>query len=165
MLGIILPYQLAVVPSYVVLRAVGLVPSQFGLIVLYTGLLMPIAVFMYTSYVRTLPRDYEEAAYVDGAGRIRAFVRVVFPLMYPVTATVAILTGLIVWNDFFIQLIFLGGSADATIPVEVYSFVGEFTAQWNLMFASVIVAIAPVLIFFIFAQRQLVRGFSGGIKS
>jgi raffinose/stachyose/melibiose transport system permease protein len=164
-LGIILPYQLAVVPSYVVLRELGLVPSQFGLIVLYTGLLMPLTVFMYTGFVRALPRDYEEAAYVDGARRLPTFVRVVFPLMKPITATVAILTGLIVWNDFFLQLIFLGGSREQTLPVAIYSFVGEFTARWNLMFAAVLVAIAPILAFFLFAQHQLVRGFTGGIKS
>ncbi len=164
-LGIILPYQLAVVPTYVVFRRLGLVPSQFGLILLYSGLLMPLAVFMYTGFVRALPRDYEEAAYVDGAGRVRTFVRIVFPLMRPITATVAILTGLIVWNDFFLQLIFLGGSRVQTLPVDIYSFVGEFTTQWNLVFAAVIVAIAPVLAFFLIAQRQLVRGFTGGIKS
>jgi raffinose/stachyose/melibiose transport system permease protein len=164
-LGIILPYQLAVVPSYVALRGAGLVPSKLGLILLYSGLLMPLAVFMYTGFVRALPRDYEEAAYVDGARRMRTFARVVFPLMRPITATVAILTGLIIWNDFFLQLIFLGGSREQTLPVEIYSFVGEFTARWNLVFASVVVAIAPVLAFFLVAQRQLVRGFTGGIKS
>ena len=163
-LGIILPYQLAVVPSYVVFRALGLVPSNFGLIILYAGLLMPMAVFMFTGFVRALPIDYEEAARVDGAGNIGIFVKIVLPLMSSITATVAILTGLIVWNDFFLQLVFLGGSKSQTLPVQIYSFVGEFISQWNLMFAAVLIAIAPVLVFFVIAQRQLVRGFSGGLK-
>ena len=163
-LGIILPYQLAVVPSFVFLRTVGLVPSQLGLIVLYTGLLMPLTVFMYTSFVRALPRDYEEAARVDGARPVRVFIRVVFPQLKPITATTAILTGLMIWNDFFLQLIFLNGSGRETLPVEIYSFVGEFTTQWNLVFAAVIVALIPALLFFLLAQRQIVRGFGGGIK-
>jgi len=126
---------------------------------------MPLAVFLYTGFIRALPRDYEEAAYMDGASRLRTFIRVVFPLLLPVTATVAVLASVIVWNDFFGQLIFLGGSSRETLPVIVYSFVGQYSSQWNLIFAAVVVTLAPVLAFYVFAQRQLVRGFSGGIKT
>jgi raffinose/stachyose/melibiose transport system permease protein len=164
-LGIILPFQLGIVPAYVALRKLGLTGSYVGLIVLYTGLLMPLTVFLYTGFVRTLPKDYEEAAQIDGAGLFRTYRRVVFPLLLPVTGTVAILTGLIIWNDFFLPLIFLSGTNKATMPVAIYSFVGEFATQWNYIFAAVIVAVAPILAFYLFAQRQLIRGFTGGIKS
>jgi len=112
-----------------------------------------------------MPRDYEEAAYMDGASRLRTFVRVVFPLLRPATAAVAVLASVVVWNDFFSQLVFLGGSSHQTLPVIIYSFVGEYSSQWNLIFAAVVVTLAPVLAFYLFAQRQLVRGFSGGIKT
>jgi raffinose/stachyose/melibiose transport system permease protein len=164
-LGIILPFQLGLVPTYTVLRELGLVGSYLGMILLYTGIWMPFAVFLYTGFVRALPRDYEEAAQVDGASMLRTFRRVVFPLLRPVTGSVAILTGLIIWNDFFLSLIFLSGTPNTPLPVAVYSFVGEFASRWNFIFAAVAISILPVLVFFLFAQRQLIRGFTGGIKT
>jgi raffinose/stachyose/melibiose transport system permease protein len=164
-LGIILPFQLGLVPTYTVLRELDLVGSYLGMILLYTGIWMPFSVFLYTGFVRALPRDYEEAAQVDGAGMMRTFRRVVFPLLRPVTGSVAILTGLIIWNDFFLSLIFLSGTPNTPLPVAVYSFVGEFASRWNYIFVAVAISIVPVLLFFLFAQRQLIRGFTGGIKS
>ena len=163
--GIILPFQLGIAPAYSALRQVGLAGTYAGMILLYTGLLMPLTVFLYTGFVRTLPRDYEDAAYVDGATRLQTFLRIIFPLLRPITATVAVLTGVMVWNDFFVQLIFLSGSPLQTIPVAVYSFVGEYVSQWNLIFAAVAVSIVPVLAFYLVAQKQLIQGFTGGIKA
>jgi raffinose/stachyose/melibiose transport system permease protein len=164
-LGIILPFQLGLVPTYAVMNHLGLVGSYLGIILLYTGIWMPFSVFLYTGFVRALPREYEEASTVDGASTLRTFRRVVFPLLRPVTGTVAIFTGLIIWNDFFLSLIFLNGTKKTPLPVAVYTFVGAFASRWNLVFAAVIVALAPVLIFFLVAQRQLIRGFTGGIKT
>jgi raffinose/stachyose/melibiose transport system permease protein len=164
LLGIIVPFQVSVIPLYVMLREVHLIGSYLGMIVLWTGIAMPLTVFLYTSFVRALPRDYEEASTVDGASTMRTFFRVVFPLLRPVTGTVAILTGLFIWNNFFVALIFLSGSPHQTLPVAVYSFVGEYVTQWNLVFATVIIALIPMVIFFIVAQKQLIRGFSGGIR-
>lgn len=164
LVGIVLPFQLGVLPAYVVLRQVGLTGSLFGIVLTYTALLMPLTVFLYSGFIRVLPREYEEAAYVDGAGFLGAFIRIVFPLLGPITGTVAILAGLLVWNDFFLQLVFLGGTQTLTIPVAIYSFVGQYVSQWNVIFAAVAISIAPMLAFFLVAQRQLIRGFSGGIK-
>ena len=164
-LGIIVPFQLGIIPVYVALRELNLGGTYPGMIILYIGLMMPLAVFMYTGFIQQLPRDYEEAAFVDGASRVRTFVRVVFPLLGPVTATVAVLASVIIWNDFFVQLIFLSGNTRETLPVVIYSFVGQYVSQWNLIFAAVVVTIAPVLVFYLVAQRQLIRGFSGGIKT
>ena len=164
-LGIILPAQLGIVPIYVALRQVGLLGTQAGAVLVYTGLLLPLSVFLYTGFVRALPRDYEEAAFIDGASRWQAFIRIVFPLLSSVTGTVAVLTALIVWNDFFTQLVFFGGGANnRTLPVAIYSFVGEYESQWNVVFAAVAIALAPVLGLYFLAQRNLVRGFTGGIK-
>jgi raffinose/stachyose/melibiose transport system permease protein len=163
-LGIILPFQLAIIPLFVAMRHLGLVGNYAGMIVLNVGLLMPLTVFLYTGFIRALPRDYEEAARVDGAGILQAYARVVFPLLRPITGTVAVLTGIIVWNEFFVALIFLAGSRVQTVPIALYSFAGDYISQWNLMFAGIAIAIAPVLAFYLFAQRQLVRGYSAGIK-
>jgi raffinose/stachyose/melibiose transport system permease protein len=134
------------------------------MVILWTGLLMPLTVFLYTGFIRTLPREYEEAAQVDGARFFRTYVRVIFPLLAPVTGTVAILDGLFIWNDFFVPLIFLSGSRNETVTVAIYSFVGEYSTDWNKIFAAVALSIAPVLAFYVFAQRQLLKGFSGGIR-
>jgi raffinose/stachyose/melibiose transport system permease protein len=163
-LGIIIPFQLGIVPLYVLFRHIGLIGSYLGMITLWVGVSLPVTVFLYTGFIRALPRDYEEAAQVDGAGVLRTYLRVVFPLLRPVTGTVAILTGLFVWNDFFISLIFVSGSDRVTLPVAVYAFVGEYFTQYNLVFAAVTIALLPIMIFFVFAQRQLIRGFTSGVR-
>jgi raffinose/stachyose/melibiose transport system permease protein len=163
-LAIVLPFQLAIIPTYVMFQRLHLTGTYFGMILLYTGLLMPLTVFLYAGFIRALPKEYEEAAQVDGAGLIRTWSRVVFPLLLPVTGTVAIINGLFVWNDFFLPLIYLLGSGHETLPLALYSFVGEYTAQWNLIMTAIVIAIAPILAFYVFAQRSLIKGFGGGIK-
>jgi raffinose/stachyose/melibiose transport system permease protein len=163
-LGIILPFQLAIIPLFVAMRHVGLVGNYAGMIVLNIGLLMPLTVFLYTGFIRALPRDYEEAARVDGASILRTYARVVIPLLWPITATVALLAGIVVWNEFFVALVFLGtNSTKQTLPVAVYSFWSAAGERWNLMLAGVVLAITPVLVFYLFAQRHLIRGFSAGV--
>jgi raffinose/stachyose/melibiose transport system permease protein len=164
LIAIILPTQLGLIPLYVGARQVGLTGSIWGMIILYVGTLMPLAVFLYAGFFRNMPRDYEEAAALDGASPARVFFRVVLPLMAPATGTVAILTGLIVWNDFFSALIFLGGSDVQTLPVSMYYYVGSLVSAWNKIFAIVIISMVPILAFYLFAQKKFIQGFAGGIK-
>ena len=110
-----------------------------------------------------------QALQSEPTGRLRvasfpSVVRVVFPLMAPATGTVAILAGLIVWNDFFTPLIFLNGSDAQTLPVVMFNYVGALVSQWNLIFAIVLISMVPILTFYIFAQRKFIQGFSGGLK-
>ncbi|GAA1964576.1 carbohydrate ABC transporter permease [Nocardioides panacihumi] len=164
LIAIILPTQLGVLPLYVEARNLGLVGSRIGMIVVYTGVLLPLAVFLYAGFFKTLDPEYEEAARIDGASKFQTFLRVVFPLMGPATGTVAILAGLIVWNDFFTSLIFLNGSDVQTLPVVMYNYVGSLVSQWNLVFAIVLLSMLPILAFYIVAQRRFIQGFSGGLK-
>jgi raffinose/stachyose/melibiose transport system permease protein len=163
--AIVLPTQLGVLPLYVEARNLGLVGSRLGMIVVYTGVLLPLAVFLYAGFLRTLAPEYEEAARIDGASRFSTFIRIVFPLMAPATGTVAILAGLIVWNDFFTSLIFLNGSSVQTLPVVMYNYVGSLVSQWNLVFALVLMSMLPLLAFYVVAQRKFIQGFAGGVKS
>lgn len=162
--GLILPAQLGFIPLFVAMSRSRLTGTRIGLILVYLGLLMPLAVFLYTGFFRKLPREYEEAAAVDGAGPIRTFGYVVLPLMRPISGTVALLTGMQVWNDFFTPLVFTGGTDKVTTPVDVYSFVGQYTTQWNLVFATVVIALGPVVIIYIFFQKYLIRGFESGVR-
>jgi raffinose/stachyose/melibiose transport system permease protein len=164
LVAIILPTQLGLIPLYIGARTLGLTGSMWGMIVLYVGTLMPLAVFLYAGFFRNLPRDYEEAAAIDGASPGRVFFRIVLPLMAPATGTVAILTGLIVWNDFFSALIFLGGSDVQTLTVSMYYYVGSLVSAWNKIFAIVIISMVPILAFYLFAQKKFIQGFAGGIK-
>ena len=164
LVAIILPVQLGMIPLYIGARTLGLVGTPWGMIVLYVGSLMPLAVFLYAGFFRGLPRDYEEAAAIDGARPGQVFLRIVLPLMAPATGTVAILTGLIVWNDFFTALIFLGGSDYQTLTVSMYYYVGSLVSAWNKIFAIVILSMVPILAFYLFAQKKFIQGFAGGIK-
>lgn len=164
LVAIILPAQLGTVPLYIGARSLGLTGNAFGMIVLWIGILMPLSVFLYASFFRGLSTEYEEAAVIDGASPIQAFFRVVLPLMAPATGTVAILAGLIVWNDFFNSLIFLGGSTTQTLPVAMYTYVGGLVSAWNKIFAVVIISMIPILLFYMFAQKRFIQGFAGGLK-
>jgi len=162
--GIVIPFWLGLVPIYVTLRDLHLTGTYLGMIVLNVGLMLPLTVFLYTGFIRMLPKEYEEAAQVDGAGLFRTLFRVVLPLLAPITGTVAVLTGLFCWNDFFLPLIFLSGSDNQTLPVAIYQFVGNETFQWNLIFPTVVVALAPIMVFYLFVQKTLVKGFAGGVR-
>ncbi|MGN7950340.1 carbohydrate ABC transporter permease [Microbacterium sp. 22215] len=164
LVAIVLPVQLGAVPLYVGARAVGLTGSSWGMIILYTGMMLPLAVFLYAGFFRGMGIEYEEAAAIDGASPTQVFFRVVLPLMSPATGTVAILCGLIVWNDFFTALIFLGGSDSQTLPVSMYFFIGSLVSKWNTIFAIVIVSMVPILTFYLFAQKKFIQGFAGGLK-
>jgi raffinose/stachyose/melibiose transport system permease protein len=165
LIGIVVPAQLGLVPLYIGAQALGLLGSPVGLGVVYIAMLMPLSVFLYAGFVRALPTEYEEAANIDGASRIRTYIQVVFPLLAPATGTVATMAGIIVWNDFFTPLIFLGGSSNPTLPVVIYSYVGEFNIEWNNIFSVLIIAMIPITIVYLIFQKKFIQGFSGGIKS
>ncbi|HWI30749.1 MAG TPA: carbohydrate ABC transporter permease [Microbacterium sp.] len=164
LIAIVMPTQLGTVPLYIGARTIGLTGSVWGMILLYAGMLLPLAIFLYAGFFRGLGTEYEEAASIDGASRTQIFVRIIFPLISPATGTVAILCGLIIWNDFFTALIFLGGSDNQTLPVAIYYYVGSLITQWNKIFAIVIVAMIPILAFYVFAQKKFIQGFAGGLK-
>lgn len=110
LLGIVLPFQLGMIPLFKLVDGAGLLGTYQGMIIFYTGIQLPFTIFLYTGFIRALPGDYAHAALIDGAGHVRAFTRVVFPLLRPVTGTVLILNAVFIWNDFFTPLLYLGGS-------------------------------------------------------
>lgn len=165
LVGIVVPAQLGLVPLYIGARALGLLGSPLGMALIYIAMMMPLAVFLYGGFVRTLAPEYEEAAFIDGASRFRAFTQVVFPLLSPATGTVAIMTGLIIWNDFFTPLIFLNGSDNPTVPLVIYSYVGSAYTNWSEIFAILILALIPITALYLVFQRKFIQGFAGGIKS
>ncbi len=164
MLGLLLPFQLGLLPLYQTMRDLGLLGSPWGLILFYSGQQVPFTTFIYTAFIRGVPRDYEEAALIDGAAGLGAFFRVVFPLLRPVTWTVVVLDAVLIWNDFFTPLLYLSGSGSQTIPVAIFAFVGQYQSDWNLVFAGLVIAVLPILLVYFLTQRYIIPGFAGGMR-
>ena len=164
LVGIILPFQLGMIPLYQLVNDLGLLGTYQGMILFYTGIQLPFTVFLYTGFIRSLPADYTNAALIDGASHLQAFGYVIFPLLRPTTGTVLILTGVHIWNDFFTPLLYLGGSGRETVPVRVFAFVNEYTSDYGLVAAGLVLAALPILVVFLLLQRYVIRGFSSGLK-
>ncbi|MGN9908836.1 carbohydrate ABC transporter permease [Phytohabitans sp. LJ34] len=164
MLGLILPFQLAALPLYQTMRDLGLLGSVWALILFYSGLQVPFTTFLYIGFMRALPRDFEDAAAIDGCRPLEVFRYVVFPMLKPITVTALVLNAISVWNDFFTPLLYLSGSDQQTMPVALAGFVGQFVSDWNLIFAALVISIVPILAVYFALQRSIINGFAGGLK-
>jgi raffinose/stachyose/melibiose transport system permease protein len=164
MLGLILPFQLAALPLYQTMRDLGLLGSVWALILFYSGLQVPFTTFLYIGFMRALPRDFEDAALIDGCRPLEVFRYVVFPMLKPITVTALVLNAIAVWNDFFTPLLYLSGSDQQTVPVALAGFVGQFVSDWNLIFAALVISIVPILAVYFALQRSIINGFAGGLK-
>ncbi|AQX17018.1 MULTISPECIES: carbohydrate ABC transporter permease [Tessaracoccus] len=162
--GLLIPSQLGMLPLYTTMRDLGLLGSLWALVLINIGSQLPFSIFLYTTFLRELPIDYEEAALVDGCGPGRTFVSVVFPLLRAVTGTIVVLNAVGVWNEFFIPLLYLSGSGNTTAPVAIYNFVGQYVSQWPLVFAALVITIIPILVLYFLLQKHIIRGFAGGLK-
>lgn len=157
-----IPFQVLMVPSVIVARELHLVNSQFGLVIMYWGFLLPMAMFLYQGFVKSVPRELEEAAMIDGCGQIRAFFRIVFPMLRPITATVAIINILGVFNDFTLPLIMLSSQKTKTLPLAFSVFYGSYLNEWQLIMAALVLSIFPVLLFFLIMQKNIMDGLTAG---
>jgi raffinose/stachyose/melibiose transport system permease protein len=164
LLGIVLPFQLGMIPLYSMFSRLGLIGSYQAIIMFYTGIQLPFTIFLYTGFIRALPADYATAALVDGATHFQAYTRIVFPLLRPITGTVLILNAVFIWNDFFTPLLYLGGSDHETIPVRIFAFVGQYVSDYGLVFAGLVLGAVPILLVFLLLQRYVIKGFASGLK-
>jgi raffinose/stachyose/melibiose transport system permease protein len=164
MLGLLLPFQLGLIPLYQTMRDLGLLGSVWSLVLFYSGLQVPFTIFLYVGFMRALPVDYEEAGLLDGARSLTLFARVVLPLLRPVTGTAVILNAIFIWNDFLTPLLYLSGTDQQTIPVATFGFVGQYTSNWLLVFAGLVIGIMPILAVYFLMQRRIIQGFAGGLK-
>lgn len=157
--GLIIPS--AVIPTYLILFLLKLNNTYLGLILIFVTYTIPFSTFFYTGYIKTVPREMDEAAIIDGCSRLKLFFVIIFPLIKPATATILILNFLGVWNDVQSQLYF--ASADKWgMPMTVYNFYGKYMAKWNVIFADIIITIAPIFILYLFAQKYIVSGMTAG---
>lgn len=133
-----------------------------GLVLLNLVMQLALNVFIYVGYIKAIPVELEEAAIIDGASTWQVFWKVAFPLMTPIHATVAILTALFAWNDFMLPLVLLSDSSMYTLPLIQHAFQGEFSTNYNLAFASYLMAMLPMIIIYVFAQKWIIGGVMRG---
>jgi multiple sugar transport system permease protein len=155
--------QIAIVsPLYMLLRALGLLNTYPGLVLPYLTFAMPLTIWLLVGFFRQLPVDLEEAAFMDGAGRLTVLARIVLPLSWPGLATTAILTFLYSWNEFLFALSFTLGPERYTVPVAIALFRGQYQVPWGEILAAAVVASVPVAAVVLFAQRRIVAGLTSG---
>lgn len=155
------PTVLILIPMFVVMRTLGLVGSYFALLIAYTTFIIPFSVWMLTGFLDAFPIDLEEAAMVDGCTRMGAVYRVLVPLALPGIVATGIYIFIVAWNEFLFALMFTT-KATRTLPVGIYSFVGEYDIHWGLLTAAGMVVTVPLIVVFFFIQGQLVRGLTAG---
>ena len=162
LMGMLIPIHSLLVPIYVVFKKCGISDQWYTLLLPYVSFGLPMGIFLVEGYVKTIPVSLEEAARIDGASTWRIFWTIIFPLMSPINATIAILTALWAWNDFLLPLIILTDQSNQTIPLAQYVFSSQFATNYPMAFSSYLMAMAPILIVYIFAQKWVVGGVMRG---
>jgi len=162
LMGLMIPTQVILVPVTQVLRALDLMTTLQGLLLFNVGYYVPFGVFVFAGFVRTIPREIDEAAAIDGATGFQTFWRVVFPLLRPATSSVLIFLAVWVWNDFLNPLIILGPASGTTITTGIYRAVGQFSIDYGSMFAMMLLASLPVVAFYLALQSQFIAGLTSG---
>jgi multiple sugar transport system permease protein len=157
----LLPPIASVIPLFLIMRSIGLLDTVLALILAYTTFNLPFIVWMMYSFFLDLPRELEEAALIDGATRLQAFVKVILPLSLPGLAAAAIFSMVLSWNDFIFAVTLTARDAP-TLPLMVSGFVTDLGVSWGIMMAAGSVIVGPVLIFSVFTQRYLLRGVTAG---
>jgi raffinose/stachyose/melibiose transport system permease protein len=158
--GLIIPP--AVVPTIWVLQQIGLFRTMSGLILIEIAFHLSFTVLLFRAFIATIPRELDEAAILDGAGPIRLFFRVIFPLLKSVSVTVIVVTSVAVFNDFVNPLYFLPGDENATVQLTLFNFQSQFNTQYNLLFTDILLVTIPPLIMFLFFNRKIVEGMTAG---
>ena len=161
LLGFMVPFQTTMIPLYQQMQFFGLINKIYGLIILSTGSCV-FAFFLYQGFIKTVPYELEESAVIDGAKPFRVFFRITFPLLKPITVTMAIFHVMSNWNDFMTPFLFLHSRENTTLMLEMYRGVGEFTNNWPLMMSIMVLIISPLVLFYIFAQRFIIEGLTSG---
>jgi ABC-type glycerol-3-phosphate transport system permease component len=159
------PHLLALVPLFILFASLGLINTVLSVIPLYVGAALPYGIWMAKGFYDSIPRDLEEAAWVDGCSPARAFAQVVAPLSGPGLAAIGIYAFLLSWNEFLIASVFLRNPSTQTIPIGIFSFVQEYQTDWGPLFAASALTLIPAFVFVVFAQRYLVQStLTGSLK-
>lgn len=159
--GMFVPFAILMMPLVKETAKLN-IDNMLGVIILYVVFYMPMNIMLYSGYLKNIPLAMEEAAEMDGASTWKTYWKIIFPMMKPMHATVAVLTALGTWNDVMTPLVIMSGSEQTTLPLAQLNFQTQFGTNYNLAFASYLLALIPILIFYIFCQKQIIGGIANG---
>ncbi|NCB91587.1 MAG: carbohydrate ABC transporter permease [Clostridia bacterium] len=161
LIGFMVPVQTTLIPLFNLMSSFRLQNSVLGMIVLYSSW-CNFALFMYQGFLGGVPKDLEEAALIDGAGLWKMYWKIVFPLLKPVTTTIAIFDVMWIWNDFMMPYLFISSSEKFTLIMEVYKGVGQFSNNWTVMLCTMVIVLIPITVFYILMQKHIIAGITSG---
>jgi multiple sugar transport system permease protein len=161
LLATLVPAVTTQVATFQVVKALGLYNSQGALIVLFMGTDI-ISIYIFVQFMRSIPRSLDEAAKIDGAGHLRIFLQVILPNLKPAIATVIIIKGIAIYNEFYIPFLYITDPDLRPISTSLFAFKGPFGAQWEVISAGVVITIVPILLLFLALQRYVYNGFTSG---
>jgi len=161
-LGIMIPTTTILIPTFILMRSLSLYDSQLGLIILYAVSNISLAIFILVGFMKSIPKEIEEAAELDGCSLSRTFFQIIFPLCRPGIATVATLAFLNCWNEYLFAYVFISNSQLKTITQGIYALKGTYNTNYGLLSAGLVMEIVPVVIAYIFFQEQVVAGMTAG---
>ncbi|GIO84726.1 ABC transporter permease [Paenibacillus faecis] len=159
-MGLIAP--MSTITTIRIVQWLGFYGSMTSVILIYASLNTAFSVFLYSGFIKTIPKALDEVAFLEGASVFGVFFRIVTPLILPVNATVAIMVFMSVWNDITIPVYFLTDSSTWTMPLSIYNFYGKYSRDWNLIFANLVLTSLPVFILYLFGQKYIVSGLTAG---
>ncbi|GEK90807.1 carbohydrate ABC transporter permease [Alkalibacterium kapii] len=164
-LTMLIPFQSVMIPLVSIFGQIDFL-NRFGLIIMNWGFASSMSIFLFYGAMRSISVSLDEAAYLDGGTPFQIFWRVIFPILKPTTVTVIILNAIRLWNDFLLPSLVINQEGMRTIPLRMYYFFGEYTVQWELALAGLVLAIVPIIVLYIFIQRYIVEGVTkGAIKT
>jgi len=160
--GMLIPIHSTLVPLFILMKQLSILNSYWALILPYTAFALPTAIFILTAYLSTIPKEIEEAAYIDGTSLWGVFFRIMLPISLPALSTVSILTFLHSWNDFSFALVFISKSTLKTLPLAVSNFADGFQTDYSLTLAAMTLSVIPTIIVFLLFQEQVMKGMTAG---
>ena len=161
LLGFMVPTQATMLPLFTVMKNLHLINTYQGMILLHSNQCI-FAFLMYRGFIQTVPRELEEAAQIDGCNIWRVFWNISFPLLKPITTTIVIFNVMWIWNDFMLTYLFLNSSDKATLVMQVYNGIGMFSNDWSLMMPALVIALFPMVVFYLLMQKRIVEGVAAG---
>jgi len=160
--SMLVPFSSVMLPLYKMAKFLHLAGTKTGLTIIYMGLGINLAIFLYHGFSKGIPTELEDAALIDGCNEFQMFYKIIFPLLRPITATIAILDVLWIWNDFMLPLVIISDSKNYTIVLKARGFVSAYNTDWASILAALICSMIPVIIFYAIFQKNIVKGITAG---
>lgn len=160
--AVLIPFQSVMIPLVVILADIGILNTRVGMVFTYLGFGCSMCIFLVYGALKSIPLSLDEAGIIDGAKRSQVFFRIIFPMLKPTLITSAVLNVLWIWNDYLLPSLVINQENLHTIPLRLYYFFAEYTKEWNYAMAGLVLSTAPVIVFYLFCQKYIIKGISDG---